>query len=111
MNYAAFLGQCTYYRRSVANFASVAANLYELTEKSKVYQWGELQEKAFQTLKDISCVALVLAYPVPRRKFILNSDASGCGIGGVLSQAVNGTEKVVGYYRRTQSKPERNWST
>ena len=63
---------------------------------------------AFQTLKDLLCVAPVLAYLVPGEKFILNSDASGYGIGGVLSQVVNGTERVVGFYNRTLSKPEQN---
>ena len=72
-----FLGLYTYYRRFVPNFASVAASLHELTKKSKAYQWGESQEKAFQTLKDLLCAAPVLAYPVPGEKFILDSDASG----------------------------------
>ena len=48
-------------------------------------------------------------YVVPGEKLILVSDASGYGIGGVLSQVVNSTEKVVGYYSRTLSKPERNY--
>ena len=66
-------------------------------------QWGESQEKAFQTLKDLLCAAPVLAYTVPGEKFILDNDASGYGIDGVLPQVVDGTEKVVNYYSRTLS--------
>ena len=47
--------------------------------------------------------------PVPGEKFILDSHASRYAIGGVLSQVFDGTEKVVGYYSRTLSKPERNY--
>ena len=53
-----FLGLCTYCRRFMSNIASVAASLHELTKKSKVYQWGESQEKAFL------CAAPVLAYRI-----------------------------------------------
>ena len=81
------------------NFAIVAASLDELTKKSKVYQWGESQEKAFQTLKDLLCAAPVLAYPVAGEKFILDSDAGEYG--GVLSLVVDWTEKILGYYSRT----------
>ena len=36
------------YIRFVPIFANVAASLHEFTKKSKVYQWGELQEEAFR---------------------------------------------------------------
>lgn len=104
-----FLGLCTYYRRFVPNFASIAASLHELTKKSRTYHWAEAQEKAFQALKKLLCTAPVLSYPVAGEKFVIDSDASGYGIGGVLSQVVNGTEKVIGYYSRILSKPEKNY--
>ena len=104
-----FLGLCTYYRRFVPNFASVAASLHELTKKSRTYHWTEIQENAFQTLKKLLCTAPLLSYPVAGEKFVLDSDASGYGIGGVLSQVVNDTERVIGYYSRILSKPERSY--
>ena len=55
------------------------------------------------------CAAPALAYPVPGEKCILGCDAREYGIGDGLSQVINGTEKVVGYYSRTLSKPERNY--
>ena len=40
---------------------------------------------------------------------MLDTDASGYGIGGVLSQVIDGTERVIGYYSRVLSKYERNY--
>ena len=50
---------------------------------------------AFQTLKKQLSTAPMLAYPVPRSTFILDTDASGFAVGGVLSQVIDGHEKVV----------------
>ena len=47
-----FLGLCTYYRRFVPNFASVASSLHELTKKNRVFEWNKEQEVAFQILKN-----------------------------------------------------------
>ena len=55
------------------------------------------------------CTSFSVSSSVPEEIFILDSDASGYGVGGVLSQAVSGKEKVVGYYSRTLSKPEQNY--
>ncbi|XP_067647345.1 retrovirus-related Pol polyprotein from transposon 17.6 isoform X4 [Eurosta solidaginis] len=78
-----FLGLCTYYRRFVPNFSSVAHSLHELTRKNKAFEWKKEQEGAFQTLKERLCTAPMLAYPISGATFILDTDASGYAIGGV----------------------------
>lgn len=104
-----FLGLCTYYRRFVPGFANVAGSLHELTQKNRKFEWSGAQETAFQKLKELLSTAPILAYPIPGEKFVLDTDASGHGIGGVLSQVVNGQEKVVAYFSKVLSKPERNY--
>jgi hypothetical protein len=104
-----FIGLCTYYRRFVPGFANVAKSLHELTKKDKAFQWNQEREEAFQELKRRLCTAPVLAYPVPGKTFIVDTDASNDGIGGVLSQEINGQEKVIAYYSKVLSKPERNY--
>jgi hypothetical protein len=66
-------------------------------------------EDAFQTLKGALCAAPVLAYLQPGERFIVDTDASNFGIGGVLSQVQDGQERVVAYYSRTLNKAERNY--
>ena len=43
------------------------------------------------------CQSPILAYPRPHHEFILDTDASNSGIGAVLSQVQEGTEKVISY--------------
>lgn len=104
-----FLGLCTYYRRFVPGFADVARSLHNLTRKNCAFVWHQDQEKAFQRLKELLCTAPMLAYPVPGKKFILDTDASAQGIGGVLSQVTDGQERVIGYYSRVLGKQELNY--
>ena len=64
---------------------------------------------AFKELKHSLTSAPVLSYPLPEGEFILDTDASNVGIGGVLSQKQDGHEKVIAYFSKTLSKPERNY--
>ena len=64
---------------------------------------------AFDELKGRLQAAPVLSYPMPEGDFILDTDASGEGIGAVLSQVQDADEKVLAYASRKLSKPERNY--
>lgn len=46
-----FLGLCTYYRKFVKGFATIASPLYDLTSEKNKFKWGKCQETAFITLK------------------------------------------------------------
>jgi hypothetical protein len=47
---------------------------------------------AFQMLKEGLCTAPTVAYPQPRERFVVDTDASNVGIGEVLSQVQDGQE-------------------
>jgi len=51
-------------------------------------------DTAFTTLKKCLIIAPILAFPDYYRPFLLNTDASQEGIGAVLSQEIDGEERV-----------------
>lgn len=104
-----FLGLASYYRKFIRGFAGIASPLHALTEKSRDFIWDESCQGAFEELKSMLVTAPVLPYPIPDQDFILDTDASGDGIGAVLSQVQEGNEKVLAYASRKLSRPERNY--
>ena len=105
-----FVGLCSYYRKFVKDFATIARPLYKLTEmNNKEFKWTKECEESFQYLKERLCSSPILAYPDKVGKMILDTDASAFGIGAVLSQIQDGEEKVIAYASRTLSKTERQY--
>jgi len=104
-----FLGFCSYYRRFVRNFSSIAKPLYVLTEDKVKFFWGKEQQHVFETLKQALTSSPILSFPSGDEKFILDTDASNIGIGAVLSQIQGGEEKVIAYFSRVLNKAERNY--
>ena len=104
-----FLGFCSYYRRFIPNFATIAHPLNQLLEKDIPFNWTKQCKDSFETLKQLLVSSPILAYPIPEKPYILDIDASHHGIGAVLSQEQDGQERPIGYYSRTLSKSERNY--
>ena len=104
-----FLGLAGYYRQYIPDFSTIAKPLSKLTSKETEWAWTEECAKAFQLLKDKLVEAPVLGYPDPALPYILDTDASAVGVGAVLSQVQEGVERVIGYYSKTLSPPERNY--
>ena len=105
-----FLGLASYYRRYIQSFADISAPLNKLTWKSIPFEWSSECSEAFAMLKDNLMKAPILAYPcfTPNAaKFIVQTDASGVGLGAVLEQ----DEHVISYASRSLTSPERQYST
>ena len=51
----------------------------------------------------------MLGYPDLSQTCILDTDASGFGVGAVLSQEQEGMERVIVYYSKTLFPPEKNY--
>ena len=70
------------------------------------FRWTHECQSSFDQLR--RCSAPVLAYQDFEKPFILDTDASDTGIGGVLSQVDGeGRERVIAYGSRLLTKPER----
>ena len=80
-----FLGLCSYYRRFVKGFSKLTASLTNLTKKG-AFSWNEEAQRAFETLKEVMSSCPVLAILDFSSPFELCCNASGEGIGAVLTQ-------------------------
>ena len=112
----AFLGFVGYYRRFIKDFDKVALplrkpliGLESQGKKAAKYtpvDWGEEEQKSFDTLKYLCFQAPILAYPNYKLPFILHTDSSLEGLGAVLYQVQNGVKRVIAYASRNVSKTE-----
>ncbi|GBM06797.1 Retrovirus-related Pol polyprotein from transposon 297 [Araneus ventricosus] len=104
-----FLGLCTYYRRFVKIFSTIARPPHKLTEAKSNFNWTDECEKSFNSLKQALTSSPILTYPRTDKDFILDTDASNEGIGAVLSQNTGNEERVTAYFSKSLGKPERNY--
>jgi len=78
------LGLANYYRRFIKDFAKIAAPLHVLVRKEQ--KWEKKQEEAFEKLKEVFTMELVLAIPDIDREMRVEADASDYVTEEVLSK-------------------------
>ena len=111
-----FLGLCNYYRQYIDGYASISAPLCELLRENVHFTWSPPVQEAFVALKKTLASPAVLALPKLSENFIIHSDASIVGIGGVISQLFPGensqppVERPVAFYSRSLSTAEKRYS-
>ena len=105
-----FLGLASYYRRFIPRFSQVAAPLFSLTKKDAPFNWTGHCQDTFDQLKQTLTQAPVLAFPDFSKTFILETDASGTGLGAVLSQnQEDDRPKPLCFASRTLQSHEKNY--
>ena len=80
-----FLGLAGFYRRFIKSYATLATPLTKLLTKEE-FHWTVEAEAAFNKLKHAMTHSLVLALPDFTKPFVIEKNASGSGMGAVLSQ-------------------------
>ncbi|KAI5168050.1 hypothetical protein NEIRO03_0077 [Nematocida sp. AWRm78] len=89
-----FLGKVNYMSRHICDVSQLKAPLNELTKKGVPFVWKEEHQEAFMKIKSAVAKVIAVTIPDPNKKFTLETDASGTGMGAVLKQE----EKVIGFY-------------
>jgi hypothetical protein len=81
-----FLGLAWYYRWFIPNFSKIAKPMTMHLEKDAKFKWSLQCEEAFVTLKKLLTTSPALAQPDIEKSFDVYCDASGMGIGGILTR-------------------------
>jgi hypothetical protein len=81
-----FMGLSGYYRWFVEGFSKIANPIIELQKKNKKFFWTEECVEAFLRLKELLTTASILKVLDMDADFLVCTDASKEGLGGVLMQ-------------------------
>jgi hypothetical protein len=100
-----FMGLARYYRRFIEGFLKIANPITELQKKNKKFVWTEKCTEAFQRLKEMLTTTPILKVPDMDADFLVCTDASKEGLGGVLMQ----DDRVIAYISRKLRRHEENY--
>ena len=112
------LGLFSYYRKFCKSFAEKARPLNDAVLKGARLQkgpagqveWTTEQLEAFESLRSVLVSDPVLSHPDWNRPFLVHTDWCKNGIGAVLSQEVDGVERVVCYASRSLKEHEKKYA-
>ena len=111
-----FVGLVGHYRHFIKGFAKIAAPLYDLTsgdnkdKKSEHIDLSPEALEAFDCLKVACHQAPILAFPDFDKPFLLETDASGKGLGAVLSQKqADGRYHPIAYANRVMNETKQRY--
>lgn len=107
-----FIGLCSFFRRTIHNFASISSDLTSLTRKNSGWTGGRLPPEAshsFNSLKKRLCERPCLTPVNFSKEFILTVDtAAESGMGAILSQiGDDGVERPCAYASRAFAEKEK----
>ena len=107
-----FLGMVGFYNKFIPNFSHVATPLTDMTKRNtpNKVSWSQEAEKAFESLKDALISQPILKLPNINGTFIIQSDASEYGLGGVLLQAEDNVKMPVAFASRKLTQSEKNYA-
>ena len=108
-----FLGMAGYFRCFIQHFATLATPLTRLLQEGIPFQFAANEQRAFQQLKEGLLQSPFLAFFNTDASVhtVLTTDASGTGVGAMLSQVQDGIEKPVYFVSRKLHPNETKFSS
>ena len=91
-----FIGLVNYYRDMWKKRSEILTPLTALTSEKAKWQWTDVEQNAFDTMKRLMARETILAYPNFDEPFEIHTDASAFQLGACISQ--NG--KPIAFYSR-----------
>ena len=105
-----FLGFCNFYRRFIRNYSVLTQPLTQLLKKDVTFSWSDTLSNALNSIKSAFQSPEMLLHPDETKPFVVETDASDYGVGGILSQYDENNEMhPVAFYSRSLNPAERNY--
>ena len=107
-----FLGFANFYRRFLPpDFSTIIAPLTALTSEKTPFKWDSKCQAAFNRVKMLLTSTPVLVHPDFSLPFHIHCDASGKGIGAVLSQFVDGAYRPIAFCSKRLLPHQEHWAS
>lgn len=101
-----FLGMITYLSPFIPDLAANTADLRDLLKKDVDFMWSASHQRAFDKVKGLTCKETTLSYFDPKKKTVIQVDASQKGIGAALLQ----DGKPIAFASKSLSETEKRYA-
>jgi hypothetical protein len=105
-----FVGLCNYYASYIPDYVQKVEPLTRLTKIGIGKVWGPEQAESFELLKRDLTAAPLLRHPDFTKRFFIQTDACGYGLGAVLTQEFEDGFHPILYLSRSLQEAERKWA-
>lgn len=105
-----YVGTASWYRRFIPDFSTRLYPLTSMLKKGIKFVWTDEAQRAFDYIRSCLIKSPILSCPNFEKPFSVACDASGVGLGAVLTQCTDEGEVVIAYASRTLSRTEQKFS-
>ena len=106
-----YLGSVAWFHTFIPKFAEITEPLSKLIRLNAKWEWGDVQVRAIQQLREAIHSAPTLYYFDPEKPTEVFTDASAFAIGGWIGQRHNGEIRPIAYWSRKMTAHELNYPT
>jgi hypothetical protein len=106
-----FLGFMNFYHQFIEGFLQHVKPLFELMKKDQRWSWAEVEQQAFDKIKNRITFSLILCFADDFKAFRIKADSSDYATGGALSQQSSDDFKwhPITFYSKLLNAVEQNY--